>query len=70
MEPQKNAREETLEDLCKRADSERDLERLLDLLSKVQLLRDTQRSEKKPEAQLTHHQSGQPESSTGGNLFK
>jgi hypothetical protein len=70
MEPQKNAREETLEELCQRANSERDVERFLDLVSKVQLLRDTQRSEKKPEAPLTHHQSSQSESSTGGNLIK
>ena len=70
MDSQKNARDETLEDLCKRANSERDVERVLDLLSKAQLLRDTQRSEKKPEAPLTHHQSGQPESSAGGNLLK
>jgi hypothetical protein len=70
MEPQKNAREETLEELCKRADSERDLGKFLDLVSKIQLLRDTRRSEKKPEATLAHHPSGQTESSTGGNVFK
>jgi hypothetical protein len=48
MEPNKNASEETLEELCKRIDSEQDLEKLLELASRIQRLIDARRSQKKP----------------------
>jgi hypothetical protein len=48
MEPDTNAHEETLEELCGQADSEQDLERLLELASKIQLMIEARPSEKKP----------------------
>lgn len=44
MEPEKNASEETVEELCKRAAAEQDLEKLLKLLIKVQQSTEAQQS--------------------------
>jgi hypothetical protein len=46
--PETSAREETLEELCRQADAEQDLERLLELASKIQPLIEARRSRKKP----------------------
>jgi hypothetical protein len=46
MESKKNPPDETLEELCKRADKEKDLEPLLELASRIQRLIDARRSEK------------------------
>jgi hypothetical protein len=46
--PEKNAREDTLEQLCRQADAEQDFERLLELASKIQPLIEARRSGKKP----------------------
>jgi hypothetical protein len=48
MEPKKNAPEETVKELCKRIDSDQDLEKLLDLASKIWRLEDARRPPKKP----------------------
>ena len=45
-EPEKGATEETLVELCKQADAEQDLDKLLDLASKIQRLIDARRSQK------------------------
>jgi hypothetical protein len=47
MEPKKNTPEETVGELSKRIDSEQDLEKLLDLISKTQRLMHPQQSQKK-----------------------
>jgi hypothetical protein len=51
--PEKNAREETLEELCRQADAEQDLERLLELANKIQPLIEARRSRKKPKLGMT-----------------
>jgi sulfur transfer protein SufE len=48
MESDKHDSEETVADLCKRADAEQDFEKLLELASKLQKLIEARRSEKKP----------------------
>ena len=48
MEHNENTLDETLEELCKRADAERDLEKLLELASKIQPLIEARRLRKKP----------------------
>lgn len=48
MEPEKDALEETLAELWKQANAEQDLEKLLDLASRIQRLIDARRSQKKP----------------------
>ena len=52
MEPEKNAPEETLEELCKRAATEQDLEKLLKLLTKIQQSTEAPQSRKKPAAEI------------------
>jgi hypothetical protein len=51
--PEKSAREETLEELCRQADAEQDLERLLELASRIQPLIEARRSRKKPKLVMT-----------------
>jgi hypothetical protein len=46
--PERSAREETLEELCRQADAEQDFERLLELASKIQPLIEARRSRQKP----------------------
>jgi hypothetical protein len=53
MEPERNAPEETLEELCRQADAEQDLERLLELASKIQPLIEARRCRKKPKLGMT-----------------
>jgi hypothetical protein len=48
MEPKRNAPEETLEELCRQANAEQDLEKLLELASKIQPLIEARRSREKP----------------------
>jgi hypothetical protein len=48
MEADKNALEETVEELRKRAGTEQDLEKVLELVSKLKSLIEAQRSKKKP----------------------
>jgi hypothetical protein len=48
MEKDKNAPEETVEELCERADAEQDLEKFRELVSKLQSLIEARRSKKKP----------------------
>jgi hypothetical protein len=48
MEPGKNAPEETIAELCARAEAEQDLEKLLELVSKIQLLLVARRSRNAP----------------------
>jgi len=44
MEPEKDATEETVAELCEQADAEQDIEKLLELASKIQRLIDARRS--------------------------
>jgi hypothetical protein len=46
MEQNQNAPEETLAELCRQADAEQDLDKLLEIASKIQRLIDARRSEK------------------------
>jgi hypothetical protein len=48
MEPNTNVPEETVAELCKRADSEQNLEKLLELASRLQALIESRRSPKAP----------------------
>jgi hypothetical protein len=48
MEADKNALDETAEELRKRAGTEQDLEKFLELVSKLKSLIEAQRSKKKP----------------------
>lgn len=48
METDENAPEETVEELRKRVDAEQDLEKLLELVSKLKSLIEARRSQKKP----------------------
>jgi hypothetical protein len=47
MESENNSLEETADELCRRADAEQDLEKLLELTSKLQSLIEARRSQKK-----------------------
>jgi len=48
MEKDENAPEETVDELCKRAEAEQDLEKLLELVSRLQSLIEARRSKTKP----------------------
>ena len=50
MEAKKNATDETVEELYNRIEAEQDLEKLLQLASKIQQLIEVRRSQKKPMA--------------------
>jgi hypothetical protein len=48
MESDQHDPEETVAELCKRAEAEKDFEKLLELAAKLQKLIEARRSEKKP----------------------
>jgi hypothetical protein len=48
VKSEKNAPEKTLEELCKRAAEEQDLEKLLKMLTKIQQSTEAPQSRKKP----------------------
>jgi hypothetical protein len=60
VEPEKNAQEKTVEELCKQAVAEQDVEKLLKLLIKLQ--------QSRPHRPGTNPLAGWPEASSSPNL--